>query len=117
MNVRHDSCSERSEPHRLRPGWLLVVTASCATGLAATLALTGTALAQSGGGAYTLNPQSIAGGGGRSSGGVFSLEGTIGQHDASNVLGGGAFELTSGFHQRAQGTPGDALFSNGFEGP
>jgi hypothetical protein len=117
MNPRHASRSDRIEHHRLRTGWRLAVIGSCAIGLAAAVALAGTALAQSSGGAYTLERQSLAGGGGRSSGGVFSLEGTIGQHDASNELGGGAFALTGGFHQRAEGAPGDAMFSNGFEGP
>lgn len=117
MNLRNATCVERGEHHRSRARWFLAVIVSCATGLGAALALIGSARAQSSGGVYTLNPQSIAGGGGRSTGGVFSVEGTIGQHDASNVLGGGVFELTGGFHQRAQGAPGDALFGNGFEGP
>ena len=102
---------------RIRSVGFVAVIASCAIGLGAALGLAGAALAQSSGGAYALDPQSIASGGGRSTGGVFSLEGTIGQHDASNVLGGGVFELTGGFHQRAQGGLADALFSNGFEGP
>ena len=36
-------------------------------------------------------------GGGTSSGGPFSLSGTIGQHDAAPVMSGGAFALTGGF--------------------
>ncbi len=38
----------------------------------------------------------IDGGGGTSSGGAFSLSGTIGQHDAG-ILAGGTFTLTAGF--------------------
>lgn len=104
----------RSEPFRVRSSGFALV--ACATGVAAALGLAGAALAQSSGGIYTLEAQSIAGGGGRSSGGVFALEGTIARHDASDVLGGGVFELTGGFHQRAQGAPSDALFGDGFEG-
>lgn len=117
MNLRSAAGGERSESRGFRSGRLTAGIAWSATVLVAALALAGTALAQSSGGPYTLDPQSVAGGGGRSTGGSFALEGTIGRHDASNVLGGGAFELTGGFHQRAQGALGDALFGDGFEGP
>ena len=85
--------------------------------LAGALALAGTAVAQSSGGVFTLNPQSIAAGGGRATGGNFELEGTIGQHDASNAQSGGVFTLTGGFHRRAASAADGAIFSNGFEGP
>jgi hypothetical protein len=39
----------------------------------------------------------IDGGGGTSTGGVFSLSGTIGQHDAGPAMAGGTFTLTGGF--------------------
>ena len=39
----------------------------------------------------------IDGGGGASSGGSFQLEGTIGQHDATQTMSGGTFSLTGGF--------------------
>jgi len=39
----------------------------------------------------------VAGGDGTSSGGVFSVSGTIGQHDAGGPLAGGSYSLTGGF--------------------
>ncbi len=50
----------------------------------------------------------IAGGTGSSSGGAFSLSGTVGQPDASTPLTGGAFALTGGFWASPQAvqTPG-----------
>src|SRR4026207_502216 len=53
------------------------------------------AIAQSGG-PYTLNWFTIDGGGGTSTGGVYSLSGTIGQPDAGR-LSGGAYTLEGGF--------------------
>jgi len=53
------------------------------------------ALAQSGGG-YDLSWWSVDGGGGESSGDIFSLRGSAGQADAG-ALTGGDFELTGGF--------------------
>jgi len=47
----------------------------------------------------------IDGGGGVSSGGSFSLSGTIGQHDAGPQLAGGAFALTGGFWPGATAAP------------
>lgn len=54
--------------------------------------------AQSGGG-YDLTWSTIDGGGASSTGGAFSLSGTIGQPDAqvAPVMTGGAFELNGGF--------------------
>ncbi len=70
---------------------------------------------QSTGGLYTLNAHTISAGGGRTTGGLYSLEGSIGQHDASNPHTGGAFELTGGFHRRAAGGIGNDIFQSGFE--
>ena len=39
----------------------------------------------------------IAGGGGTSTGGVYSVSGTIGQHEAGGALTGGGYSLTGGF--------------------
>src|SRR5690606_37123873 len=41
---------------------------------------------------------SIDGGGGTSSGGRFTLVGTIGQHDAGPIMTGGRFTVVGGFH-------------------
>ncbi|MFO1488782.1 MAG: hypothetical protein U1F65_09915 [Verrucomicrobiota bacterium] len=48
---------------------------------------------------YSIDWYKIAGGGGTSTGGVYSVSGTIGQHDASanNALTGGSYSLTGGF--------------------
>ena len=39
----------------------------------------------------------VSGGGGTSTGGVYSVSGTIGQHDAGGPMTGGSFSLTGGF--------------------
>lgn len=92
-----------------------VVAPRLRIGLLSALLLASTALAQSAGGPYSLNPQAIAGGGGRSTGGANELEATIGQHDASNLQTGGIFEITAGFHRRAVVVLADPIFSDGFE--
>jgi hypothetical protein len=46
---------------------------------------------------YSINWYKIAGGGGTSSGGAYSLSGTIGQPDASGAMTGGNYSLTGGF--------------------
>lgn len=58
------------------------------------LVLTPTASAQS----YSITKFVIAGGGGlNSTGGVYAVSGTIGQHDASGPLSGGPYTLVGGF--------------------
>ena len=64
--------------------------------LLALFAVSWTALAQTGGG-FDLSWSNVDGGGGRSAGGEFALEGTIGQADANNELAGGDFILRGGF--------------------
>jgi hypothetical protein len=49
------------------------------------------------GGPYDLSPNVIAGGGGASSGGNFTINGTVGEVSASNLQSGGAFTLSGGF--------------------
>jgi hypothetical protein len=46
---------------------------------------------------YSIDWFKIAGGGGTSTGGVYSVSGTIGQHDAGGSLTGGNYSLTGGF--------------------
>ena len=46
---------------------------------------------------YSIDWHKIAGGGGTSTGGTYSISGTIGQHDASTPLTGGPYSLTGGF--------------------
>ena len=81
--------------------------------LAATLVLTGAAaLAQ-----YSVNWFKIAGGGGTSSGGNYTLSGTIGQADAGGTLKGGTFALAGGFLAAAliqePGGPQLTMINNG----
>jgi hypothetical protein len=47
---------------------------------------------------YSINWSKVSGGGGmNSTGGVYSVSGTIGQHDAGGPLTGGGFTLNGGF--------------------
>ena len=46
---------------------------------------------------YSIGWFKIAGGGGVSTNGVYEVNGTIGQHDASAALTGGNYSLTGGF--------------------
>jgi hypothetical protein len=46
---------------------------------------------------YSINWYKIAGGGGTSTNGQYSLSGTIGQPDASGAMTGGNYSLTGGF--------------------
>ena len=46
---------------------------------------------------YTIDWHKIAGGGGTSTGSVYSVSGTIGQPDASSAMTGGSYSLTGGF--------------------
>jgi len=46
---------------------------------------------------YSINWSKISTGGGTSTGGVYAVTGTIGQHDAGGAISGGDFSLTGGF--------------------
>lgn len=46
---------------------------------------------------YSIDWYKVAGGGGTSTGGVYSVSGTIGQHDAGGPLTGGSYSLSGGF--------------------
>ena len=46
---------------------------------------------------YSINWYKVSGGGGISTGGVYSVSGTIGQHDAGGPMTGGNYSLTGGF--------------------
>ena len=56
---------------------------------------------------YSMDLYKISGGGGTSTGGVYSVSGTIGQPDAGVGMSGGSFSLTGGFWALyAMQTPG-----------
>ena len=46
---------------------------------------------------YSIDWYRIAGGGGTSTSGVYSVSGSIGQHEASGVMSGGNYSVTGGF--------------------
>ncbi|MEJ0090213.1 MAG: hypothetical protein WDM80_10765 [Limisphaerales bacterium] len=46
---------------------------------------------------YSIDWHKVAGGGGTSTGGVYAVSGTIGQHDASPGMSGGNYSVTGGF--------------------
>ena len=46
---------------------------------------------------YSIDWYKVAGGGGTSTGSVYSVSGTIGQPDASGAMSGGSYSLTGGF--------------------
>lgn len=90
---------------RLRP-LLALVLACAAAGVAR------------GGESYAVDRHAIAGGGGRSTGGTFTLFGVAGQHEADPLhpATGGTFELVGGLLAAPTDTPRpDALFGDGFE--
>jgi hypothetical protein len=46
---------------------------------------------------YSIDWYKVSGGGGTSTGGVYAVSGTIGQHDAGRAMTGGNYSLTGGF--------------------
>jgi len=46
---------------------------------------------------YSIDWSKVSGGGGTSTGGVYSVNGTIGQHDAGGPVTGGNYSLSGGF--------------------
>jgi hypothetical protein len=66
---------------------------------------------------YSIDWYKIAGGGGTSTGGVYSVSGTIGQPDASSAMTGGNYSLTGGFWSLfAVQTPGAPLLTISYIG-
>ena len=61
---------------------------------------------------YSVDWYKVEGGGGTSTSGVYSVGGTIGQHDAGGPMSGGNFSLTGGFWALyAVQTPGAPVLS------
>ena len=61
---------------------------------------------------YSVDWYKVAGGGGTSTGGMYSVSGTIGQPDASGAMSGGQYSVTGGFWSLyAVQTPGAPLLT------
>ena len=61
---------------------------------------------------YSIDWYTVDGGGGTSTGGVYSISGTIGQHDAGGPMTGGNYSVTGGFWALfAVQTPGAPLLN------
>lgn len=88
------STSNRPSAQFNAPRWCLKLGASLVVGAwCLVLFSVSNASAQS----YSINWYKVAGGGGTSTNGQYSLSGTIGQPDASGALTGGNYSLTGGF--------------------
>lgn len=58
---------------------------------------------------YSIDWYKVAGGGGTSSGGQYSVSGTIGQPDAGSTMSGGNYSLTGGFWSLIAAVPTPGL--------
>ncbi len=74
------------------------------TAIASATTLPIAVVAQSGGN-FAVTRSVIAGGGGRSTSGNFTVDGTIGESVAGVASTGGAFDLAGGFWGVGEGTP------------
>jgi len=78
------------------------------------LLIPATLIAQSGGD-FVIKKSSIDAGGGRSEGGNFKLDGTIGQVDASELITGGNYSLSGGLWNAKPVIKEDMMFKDSFE--
>jgi hypothetical protein len=76
------------------------------------LVAVGLSAAHAAGQSYEIPWYTIDGGGGTSSGGTFSLAGTIGQPDAGPTMTGGSFSLAGGFWAAGFAEPCIGDFNN-----
>ena len=88
------NCRIKQDHHSqpiMRPAWrALTIAIACAL---ACLSFNKIASAQN----YSIDWYKIAGGGGTCTGSVYSISGTIGQHDAGGPMTGGGYSITGGF--------------------
>lgn len=92
--------------------------ATCSRALRALVAVaTGAAATVVGAQALDITRHVIAGGGGVSSAGNFSVAGSIGQSLAVAPARGGSFEVQGGFWSGAAALATDSIFEDGFEPP
>ena len=67
------------------------------------------------GGPYVLKAARVAAGGGAVAGGTYTLNGSVGQHEATPVsVQGGSYDLEGGLRPGPSGPP-DAVFASSFE--
>jgi hypothetical protein len=93
---------------------LIKVTSFVSGAALLSLLISGLVFAEPSGGDFEMVSSTIDGGGGTSSGGGFSLTGTIGQPDAnSQVSTGATYALAGGFW--ANPASEDHLFKSGYE--
>lgn len=91
----------------------LIFSTACAI-VAMMLMTAGGVFAGPAGGDFEVSASTIDGGGGTSSGGGFSLTGTIGQYDADpQPATGGTYALAGGFWANAESA--DHVFKSGYE--
>lgn len=69
---------------------------------------------------YSIDWHKIAGGGGTSTNGSYSISGTIGQPDASGIMNGGSYTLVGGFWSlfnviQTAGLPNLSIVGNGVD--
>ena len=65
---------------------------------------------------YEIKKFTINNGGGKMTGGIYEINSSIGQVDASNNLVGGNYMLNGGFWHKKDTTPQpELIFKNGFE--
>ena len=74
--------------------WRLKLGASLVLACWWLVLLLGTSITQA---QYSIDWFKIAGGGGSSTGGVYAVSGTIGQHDAGGPMTNGSYSITGGF--------------------
>ena len=87
MNAGRACCLSLTSPSQMETRWKLpLLWLALLTGACAVQAQT-----------YSIDWYKISGGGGTSTGAVYSVSGTIGQHDAGVPLTGGNYSLTGGF--------------------
>jgi hypothetical protein len=67
---------------------------------------------------YSVDWSKVSGGGGVSTGGVYSVNGTIGQHDSGGPMTGGSYSVTGGFWSLISvvPTPGAPLLATSHSG-
>ncbi len=83
-----------------RPAWNLATARWGHRALPAVLLLLSTLIIQpstASAQSYSIDWYKVSGGGGTSTGGVYAVSGTIGQHDAGGEMIGGNYSLTGGF--------------------